>query len=94
MRDLPVPVLTINFPMIDLTRENGPIRQIPGSQQWRAPIPGLAHEPDWMKLSTVCPAPAGCAVFRDIRAWHGGTPNLSRDVRAMPNVEYFAPLVS
>lgn len=91
MRDLPVPVLTVNFPMIDLTTENGPIRQIPGSQRWRAPIPNLANEPDWMKLSTVCPAPAGCAVFRDIRAWHGGTPNLSKDVRAMPNVEYYAP---
>jgi len=91
MRDLPVPVLTINFPMIDLTTENGPIRQIPGSQRWRAPIPSLVDEPDWMKLSTVCPVPAGCAIFRDLRAWHGGTPNLSRDVRAMPNVEYFAP---
>ncbi|MEO9827547.1 MAG: phytanoyl-CoA dioxygenase family protein [Paracoccaceae bacterium] len=91
MRDLPVPVLTINFPMIDLTFENGPIRQIPGTQRSRAPIPNLTEEPDWMKLSTVCPAPAGTAIFRDIRAWHGGTPNLSRDVRAMPNVEYFAP---
>lgn len=91
MRDVPVPVLTINFPMIDLTFENGPIRQIPGTQRSRSPIPNLLNEPDWMKLSTVCPAPAGTAVFRDIRAWHGGTPNLSRDVRAMPNVEYFAP---
>ena len=91
MRDLPAPVLTINFPMVDLTPVNGPIRQIPGSQRWRAPIPGLANEPDWMKLSTVCPAPTGCAVLRDIRAWHGGTPNLSREVRAMPNIEYFAP---
>lgn len=91
MRDLPVPVLTINFPMTDLTFENGPIRQIPGTHRSRAPIPNLADEPDWMKLSTVCPAPAGCAVFRDIRAWHGGTPNVSRDVRAMPNVEYYAP---
>ena len=91
MRDLPVPVLTINFPMIDLTYENGPIRQIPGTQRSRAPIPNLIDEPEWMKLSTVCPAPAGTAIFRDIRAWHGGTPNLSRDVRAMPNVEYFAP---
>ena len=91
MRDLPVPVLTINFPMINLTFENGPIRQIPGTHRSRAPIPNLTEEPDWMKLSTVCPAPAGTAIFRDIRAWHGGTPNLSRDVRAMPNVEYFAP---
>jgi len=91
MRDVPVPVLTINFPMIDLTFENGPIRQIPGTQRSRAPIPNLANEPAWMKLSTVCPAPAGTAIFRDIRAWHGGTPNLSRNIRAMPNVEYYAP---
>ena len=91
MRDLPVPVLTINFPMIDLTFENGPIRQIPGTQRSRAPIPNLSQEPEWMKLSTVYPVPAGSAIFRDIRAWHGGTPNLSRDVRAMPNVEYYAP---
>lgn len=91
MRDLPVPVLTINFPLIDLTFENGPIRQIPGTQRSRAPIPNLIDEPDWMKLSTVCPVPAGTALFRDIRAWHGGTPNLSCDVRAMPNVEYYAP---
>lgn len=91
MRELPVPVVTINFPMIDLTTENGPIRQIPGTQHSRAPIPNLQNEPDWMKLSTLCPAPAGCAVIRDIRAWHGGTPNLSNDIRAMPNIEYFAP---
>ncbi|PWQ93189.1 phytanoyl-CoA dioxygenase family protein [Leucothrix arctica] len=91
MRDVPVPVLTINFPMTDLTFENGPIRQIPGTQRSRAPIPNLVDEPEWMKLSTLCPVPAGTAIIRDIRAWHGGTPNLSREVRAMPNVEYYAP---
>ena len=91
MRDLPVPVLTINFPLIDLTPENGPIRQIPGTHRSRAPIPNLVDEPEWMRLSTICPLPAGSAIFRDVRCWHGGTPNLSRDVRPMPNVEYFAP---
>ncbi len=90
-RELPVPAVTINFPMCDLTAENGPIRQIPGTQNSRRPIPNLADEPEWMKLSTVCPVPAGSAIFRDLRAWHGGTPNLSREVRAIPNIEYFAP---
>lgn len=88
---MPVPVVTINFPMVDLTWENGPIRQIPGSQRWLDPIPSLTDEPDWMKTSTVCPVPAGSAVVRDNRAWHGGTPNLSDHVRAMPNIEYYAP---
>ena len=91
MRDLPVPVVHINFPLVDLTPENGPIRQIPGTHRSRAPIPTLADEPEWMRLSTVCPLPAGSAVIRDARCWHGGTPNLSREVRAMPNVEYMAP---
>jgi ectoine hydroxylase-related dioxygenase (phytanoyl-CoA dioxygenase family) len=89
--DLPVHAVTVNFTMTELTTENGPIRQIPGSQAWRQPIPNLLDEPEWMKLSTVCPAPAGAAIFRDLRNWHGGTPNLSRNVRAIPNVEYFAP---
>lgn len=88
---LPVPVVTINFPTVDLTRENGPIRQIPGSQRWLDPIPSLVAEPDHMKLSTLCPVPAGSAIVRDNRCWHGGTPNLSTEARAMPNIEYYAP---
>ena len=91
MRDLPVPVVHINFPLVDLTPENGPIRQIPGTQRSRAPIPSLIDEPEWMRLSTVCPLPAGSAIIRDARTWHGGTPNLSNEVRPMPNVEYMAP---
>lgn len=91
MRDLPVPVVHINFPVVDLTPENGPIRQIPGTHRSRSPIPTLADEPEWMRLSTLCPLPAGSAIIRDARCWHGGTPNLSRDVRAMPNVEFMAP---
>ena len=91
MRDLPVPAVHVNFPLVDLTPENGPIRQIPGTHRSRAPIPRLVDEPEWMRLSTVCPLPAGSAIFRDARCWHGGTPNLSREVRPMPNVEYFAP---
>ncbi len=91
MRDLPSPVVHINFAMVALTPENGPIRIVPGSHRSRAPIPALADEPEWMRLSTVCPLPAGSAIIRDARCWHGGTPNLSREVRAMPNVEFMAP---
>ncbi len=90
-REMPVPVVTINFALTDLTWENGPTRQIPGTQRSREPIPTLAGEPDWMKWSTLCPVPAGAAIFRDNRAWHGGTPNLSLQVRSLPNIEYYAP---
>lgn len=85
------PLVTINFLMCELTAENGPIRQIPGTQGRADPPPAQGEEPPWMRLSTLVGAPAGAGVFRDNRAWHGATPNVSREVRAMPNVEYGAP---
>ena len=44
-----------------------------------------------MRLSTVCPVPAGGIMVRDVRAWHGGTPNLSDATRSIPNLEFYAP---
>ena len=90
-RDLPCPYVCCNFLTSDFTAINGPTRQIPGTQHSQQRIPKLAQEPEWMKLSTVCPAPAGSVLIRDTRAWHGGTPNLSDQVRAIPNTEYHAP---
>ncbi|MEO1062550.1 MAG: phytanoyl-CoA dioxygenase family protein [Actinomycetota bacterium] len=90
-RDLPMPYLCVNFLTVDMTALNGPTRQIPGTQHSRAPFPTLSEEPEWMRLSTVCPAPAGSVMLRDVRAWHGGTPNLSEDVRSIPNLEIYAP---
>lgn len=84
-------VVTINFAMCDLTWENGPIRQILGSHTWQMPPPPPEDEPDWMRMSTLVGAPAGAGVIRDNRAWHGATPNLSREIRSLPNVEYGAP---
>jgi ectoine hydroxylase-related dioxygenase (phytanoyl-CoA dioxygenase family) len=91
IRDLPCPYLCVNFLPQDVTRLNGPTRQIPGTQHSRAPIPSLEDEPEWMRLSTVCPAPAGAIMVRDVRAWHGGTPNISGAMRAIPNLEFYAP---
>ena len=85
------PMVTINFLMTDFTWENGPIRQIPGTHGRVPKPPFLSDEPEWMRLSTLVGAKAGAGVFRDNRAWHGATPNLSREIRAMPNVEYGAP---
>jgi hypothetical protein len=70
---------------------NGVTRQIPGTQKSRQPIPSLSEEPKWMKLSVTSPAPAGAAMFRDHRAWHGGTPNLSQHARAIPATFWSAP---
>ena len=106
-------------PTIGHTHINGPTRQVPGTQHSKLPIPSVSEEPDWMRYSTVSPAPAGCALIRDIRAWHGpsadctkqkrhcrpgvrsdlcalwhpvlcagGTPNLSNNVRAIPQSQF------
>jgi hypothetical protein len=91
VRDLPTPYVCVNFLPFEQTRLNGPTRQILGSQHSRARPPTLEEEPEWMRLSTVCPVPAGAVQIRDVRAWHGGTPNLSDHVRAIPNIEVYAP---
>lgn len=91
LRDLPCPYACVNFLPQDVTRLNGPTRQIPGTQNSRARIPSLKYESEWMRLSTVCPAPAGSIMIRDTRAWHGGTPNLSDATRSIPNLEFYAP---
>ena len=87
------PIITINFMMTQLTTQNGPIRHIPGTHAFPHRAPNQYKEPEWMRLSTLVGAPAGSGVFRDSRAWHGATPNLSQEVRAMPNVEYAAEWV-
>ena len=91
VRDLPCPYLCVNFLPQEVTRFNGPTRQIPGTQNSRVAIPSLEQEPEWMRLSTVCPAPAGAIMVRDVRAWHGGTPNISDALRSIPNLEFYAP---
>ena len=85
------PGITINFTVTELDWENGPIRQIPGTQGLTQKPPSLDEEPEWMRHSTLVGVPAGAGIFRDTRAWHGATPNLSREIRALPSIEYAAP---
>ena len=77
-RDLPCPYICCNFLTVDFNAINGPTRQIPGTQHSREPIPTLKEEPDWMKLSTVCPAPAGSVLIRDIRLTRRDTQSLRK----------------
>jgi hypothetical protein len=87
--DLPAPFIVVNFLMTDFTPENGPTRFVRGTQRSRHGIPSLDEEPDWMKQSILC-APAGTAIIRDVRCWHGGTENRSEGERIMISAGYTA----
>ena len=96
--DMPTARVKVNFPMVlDPGSEvahtpcNGATRVIAGTHTSRAPIPTLDEEPRWMKLSAAAPMAAGSAFLFDPRTWHGGTPNLSESVRALPGVSFVAP---
>jgi hypothetical protein len=88
--DLPTPFIVVNFPMVDFRRENGATRFIPCTQRNRQRPPSLEQEPEWMRQSIIR-APAGAALIRDVRAWHGGTANVSDETRIMTSVGYLAP---
>ncbi|MBM3264603.1 MAG: phytanoyl-CoA dioxygenase family protein [candidate division Zixibacteria bacterium] len=89
-QDLPTPFLVVNFLMVDFTALNGAIRFVPCTHRSRQPVPSLQDEPEWMRRAIVC-APAGTALYRDVRCWHGGTANDSTETRPMTSVGYYAP---
>ncbi|HAK50322.1 MAG TPA: hypothetical protein DCM54_00240 [Gammaproteobacteria bacterium] len=93
LRDLPCPMVVCNFLAQDFTRVNGPTRVIPGTHHSKATIPSLEDETEEMRLSTLSPAPAGTVMIRDPRTWHGGTPHLSDEMRAIPNAIFLAPWI-
>ena len=88
--DLPAPFIVVNYLMTDFTVQNGAIRFVPGTQRTRVRPPALEDEPEHWKTATVC-APAGTAIVRDVRTWHGGTANSAQAPRIMTSAGYFAP---
>jgi hypothetical protein len=87
-----VPRIAVNYLVEDQTPFNGPLRVVPGTHRKDVHLaPTVDFESEESILSTMCPLPAGTALVRDLRTWHGGTPNLSTSHRAMPNAEFTAP---
>ena len=90
LHDVPTPYIVVNFLMVEFRKINGAIRFVPGTHRTRQPVPKMEEEPARMKESILC-APAGTAVIRDVRCWHGGTANDSDEIRPMTSVGYLAP---
>ncbi len=88
--DLPAPFIVINFLMTDFNEVTGATRFVPGTQRTRVRPPALEDEPDHWKNAIIC-APAGTAIIRDVRTWHGGTANRSDGPRIMTSAAYYAP---
>ncbi len=88
--DLPAPFIVVNYLATEFRQINGAIRFVPGTQRTRLRPPSLDDEPEHWKESIVC-APAGTALVRDVRCWHGGTANRSNEIRIMAGVGYCAP---
>mgnify|MGYP006278117205 CR=1 FL=1 len=88
--DLPSPFVVINFLMTDFNEKNGATRFVPGTHRTRVRPPKIEDEPDHWKKSII-EAPAGTAIIRDVRCWHGGTANNSDAPRIMTSAGYYAP---
>ena len=136
VHDAPTPpVIVVNYPMVEFTRLNGPMRCLPATYAaFNVAQPQLEDEPSESLYSTLvgCPAGAihasqlihtidcgmdrpgrstnvrgsaeansqnwrrtgdatGAAILRDVRMWHGGTPNVSGEARPTPNALFSAP---
>mmetsp|Transcript_38392 Transcript_38392/g.105749 ORF Transcript_38392/g.105749 Transcript_38392/m.105749 type:complete len:424 (-) Transcript_38392:75-1346(-) len=93
-----IPFLELQFTVHPLTSTNGAMRIVPGrpsihSTYWQKevdPVPRLGLEPDLWKRSQLHPLPMGCGILRDVRVWHGGTPNLSDEDRYLPALRFYS----
>ncbi|WP_219835397.1 phytanoyl-CoA dioxygenase family protein [Paenibacillus sp. R14(2021)] len=87
--NLPIANLIVNYPLVDVNENNGPMEIWPGGthlhpDNWYASTafskPKLAEHMHGIKMLM----PAGSILIRDDRVWHRGTPNRSDKHR--PNV--------
>lgn len=83
-----VAFMDLLFTLHPLTCDNGALRIIPGVppihktyEQFNSedgfPPPKFYKEADICKRAGLFPLPTGCGILRDLRIWHGGTPNTS-----------------
>jgi len=83
---LPITGLVVNYPLINVTEQNGPLEAWPNTHlspekfYTGGHVQEAAKQLDPMKMLT----PKGSLIVRDIRMWHRGTPNVSNEIR--PNM--------
>jgi hypothetical protein len=80
---LPTYAVVANFPLVDVTDENGPLEFWPGGTHWMPAHVDLQRLAPTM-TSIRCQMRAGSILLRDARCWHRGTPN--HGTRSRPHV--------
>ena len=85
-RDLSLPTyaLAVNFPLVDFTRENGPLEIWGNGTHLLSDVP--PHEGARDREPEPVLMPAGSLLVRDTRMWHRGSPN--RSGHARPNLAF------
>jgi ectoine hydroxylase-related dioxygenase (phytanoyl-CoA dioxygenase family) len=79
--------LAVNFPLIDVTMENGPFEVVPGTHRMTKEKGLEMLQSGKLKLQPVL-LNAGDVMIRDVRALHRGTPNHTATPRPMAVVGY------
>jgi ectoine hydroxylase-related dioxygenase (phytanoyl-CoA dioxygenase family) len=87
--NLPISNLVVNFPLVDVNEDNGPMEIWPGgthllADHWYGPKAYSKTKMAEHMHSVKVFMPAGSIIIRDDRMWHRGTPNRSDQPR--PNI--------
>lgn len=88
---LPTHALVVNIPLTDFTQENGSTEIWPGTHRIHDDF--MSFGENLTKRSAGMASlranmPAGSVLIRDLRLWHRGTPNQSKDIRTMLSLVY------
>lgn len=96
--------LVANFVVSDISCQDGPVRLVPKTQQmplasqlskdwgYATHLQKESYILSHANLSYVfaCPLKPGDVLLRDMRLWHGGSPNLGADPRYLPSAEFLS----
>jgi ectoine hydroxylase-related dioxygenase (phytanoyl-CoA dioxygenase family) len=83
---LPITGLVVNYPLVDVTEQNGPLEAWPNTHL----TPEKSYSKDYVQQAAKALTPVrmltprGSLIIRDVRMWHRGTPNVSDQIR--PNM--------
>jgi ectoine hydroxylase-related dioxygenase (phytanoyl-CoA dioxygenase family) len=79
--------LAVNFPLCEVTLENGPLETTFGAHRMHAPDALAAYEKGKLPLKAIT-MKMGDVMIRDVRGLHRGTPNRTAEPRPMVVIGY------